>query len=134
MVETATDKYVDWKLNQLNTKLDWSKVCRDCGIDKDDEKTICIITEDVGKVVTFRYGMGLIEMQRFQPESPTIIIRCTEPVFRAIIAGKLHPDEAFYGNLAKFEGSSLIREKIASNLLFDIIFGTKFDEYKTKPT
>lgn len=50
---------------------------------------------------------------------PTVTVRCSMRVFKALLAGKLTINQFVYERLGDFEGANLIRDKIILEGLFD---------------
>jgi len=122
IIDSAVEKYIQWKLKKLNAGLDWNRLSTAVGVNHTDEKSIIIQTTDTNKTYPFQYSNHSLEWLDFAPLEPTVLLRCTDKTFRAIITGKIGVDQAFYGNLVELEGKNLLREKIAANILFDAFF------------
>ena len=117
----AMEKYIKWKLKHLNNGLDWERLSTDVGVAK-GEKSIVAHIKDTQKVYAFLYNDSELNWVDYVPLDPTVRMYCTNKVFKAIITGKIDVDQAFYGNLADFEGKNLIAEKFAANVLFSAFF------------
>jgi putative sterol carrier protein len=127
------EKFIHWKVRKLNEGINWDRLADDIGADPTTERSIvAYITDKDDKVHSFLYGNYRLEWIKHPVENPTIVMRCNEQTFRAILAGRIGPDEAFYGGLAEFTGKeSLLREKIIANLLFSTFFTEEgFERYK----
>tara|TARA_Y100000310_G_scaffold187870_1_gene187845 strand:+ start:1735 stop:2205 length:471 start_codon:yes stop_codon:yes gene_type:complete len=122
VVENALGKYIRWKLGKLNGGLDWERLAVAVGVKANDEKSIVIKTTNTDSTFSFQYSDRSLEWLDYAPLEPTVLMRCTDKVFRAIITGKIGVDQAFYGNLVELEGANLLREKFAANVLFDAFF------------
>ena len=133
--EGILEKFISWKVNKLNDGIDWDRLADDVGVDPTSERSIvAYITDRDDTVHSFLYGNYRLEWIKHPIEDPTVVMRCNEQTFRAILAGHIGPDEAFYGGLAEFTGKeSLLREKIIANLLFATFFTEDgFERYKAK--
>jgi len=128
------EKFIHWKVRKLNEGIDWDRLADDVGVDPTSERSIVTYVTDRDKVHSFLYGNYRLEWIKHPVENPTIVMRCNEQTFRAILAGRIGPDEAFYGGLAEFTGKeSLLREKIIANLLFSTFFTEEgFERYKAE--
>lgn len=133
MVGEIVSKYIRWRIRKLNNEIDWDRFTTAVGLTYDAEKVVTLHTTDVDGSFSFRYGNGKMEWLDHTPLEPTVEIWCNERTFKAIITGKLGPDQAFYGNLCEFRGASLLAEKIAANLFFDVVFGDRLDDFKKQP-
>ena len=122
IIEGAVEKYIKWKLKKLNRGLDWDKLAVAVGVKTTEEKSIIIQTTDTNRTYSFQYSNHSLDWLDHAPLEPTVLMRCTDKTFRAIITGKIGVDQAFYGNLVDLEGKHLLREKMASNVLFDAFF------------
>lgn len=127
-------KFINWKVRKLNDGIDWDRLADDIGVEPTSERSIVAYITDKDKVHSFLYGNYRLEWVQHPIETPTVVMRCNEQTFRAILAGRIGPDEAFYGGLAEFTGKeSLLREKIVANLLFSTFFTEEgFQRYKAK--
>ena len=127
-------KFINWKVRELNEGIDWDRLADDIGADPTSERSIVAYVTDKDKVHSFLYGNYRLEWIQHPVENPTVVMRCNEQTFRAILAGRIGPDEAFYGGLAEFTGKeSLLREKIVANLLFSTFFTEEgFERYKAE--
>jgi len=117
----AMEKYIKWKLTHLNDGLDWERLSVDVGVVKGEKSIVCHV-KDTQKVYAFVYSDAELRWVDYVPLDPTVRMYCTNKVFKAIITGKIDVDQAFYGNLADFEGKNLIAEKFAANVLFSAFF------------
>jgi len=130
--DSVLNRYINWKLTKLNTGLDWEKFTAAVGLIQDQKKVVIYYLTDKDDTYAFEYGDGQIVWLDHIPLKKTAEIWSNTEVFKAIITGKISPDEAFYGNLVAFTGEHLLREKIAANVLFDVLFGNRFDEFALK--
>ena len=129
---SAMEKYIKWKLTHLNEGLDWERLSADVGVSKGEKSIVCHV-KDTKKVYAFVYSDAELRWVDFVPLDPTVRMYCTNKVFKAIITGKIDVDQAFYGNLADFEGKNLIAEKFAANVLFSAFFTAEgYADYSKK--
>jgi len=131
VVENALSKYIKWKIRKLNGNLDWERLGKAVGCSADEEKSIVIYTKDKNGTYPFVYSNRALQWTDHVPVEPTVTLRCSHKVFKAIITGQIGVDEAFYGNLVDIEGENLLREKIAANILFEAFFSDEgYQKYK----
>lgn len=130
--DNMLEKFINWKVRKLNEGIDWDRLADDVGVDPTSERSIVTYVTDKDTVHSFLYGNYRLEWVKHPVENATVVMKCNEQTFRAILAGKIGPDEAFYGGLAEFTGKeSLLREKIVANLLFSTFFTEEgFERYK----
>ncbi len=127
--ESVLNRYINWKLDILNNGLDWEKFTKAVGLVDDEKKVIAYYLTDTDETYVFEYGGGVIRWLDHIPIDKTVELWSKQAVFKAIITGKITPDEAFYGNLVAFSGDHLLREKITANVLFGVLFGDMFDKF-----
>lgn len=128
------DRFIRWKVKKLNDGIDWDKLSEDVGVEPTSERSIVAYVTDLDEVHSFLYGNYTLEWLKHPVEEPTVVMKCNQQTFRAILAGKIGPDEAFYGGLAEFTGKeSLLREKIVANILFETFFTDEgFERYRAR--
>lgn len=96
-------KYVKVKIKRINKNVDFERLFED--VPHGPHSTIAFLISDVGDDVGFGYDKDEGKIVEFSEISnPTLIIKCSKRTFKAMMAGKLTPDEMYYGNLAEFEG------------------------------
>ena len=131
--ESVLNRYINWKLDTLNNGLDWGKFTKAVGLVNDEIKVVAYYLTDTDETYVFQYGNNAIKWLDHIPVDKTVEIWSKRSVFKAIITGKITPDEAFYGNLVTFSGAHLLREKITANVLFGVLFGDLFDDFAIGP-
>lgn len=119
--DSLLQKYIKYKIDKINEAMDLKEYFKEVPHAK--VSSLAIVITDVGDNVGFGYDAGkekIVELSDL--ETPTLEIRCTKKVFKAVITGKIQPDELYYGNLADFVGNyQTLYHKLSLELLFKLM-------------
>ena len=80
-------------------------------------RTLAFHLTDAGEGVGFGHKNGQLVMLK-DVGTPTLIVKCSTRVFRALLAGKMNSDDLFYSGFAEVEGRAVFRDKIILTAAF----------------
>lgn len=109
--DALLEKYIKFKMNQANKHA--SSLFGKEEVEKYHGRTLGVKLIDLGDNVGFGFDYTerqFVELDRLQ--NPTILAKCTSRVMRAFLAGRLTPEQIFYGGLAEIDGEYILRDKV----------------------
>jgi len=109
-----------FKIKQANKKVNFAEFSEKYNIPKD--RTLAIDIHDAGDGLGLCFTSDGIKALD-QVQDPTILVRCSKRVFRAIVSGKITPGELFLNeDLAKVYGDHALQDFVWFERLFKEVF------------
>ena len=105
LVDGVVSKFLKMKIRKINANCDIAP------LQEFKDRSIAIIINDVGDNTGFGFNEGRI-VEVSDVESPTVILKMSLRVFKALLAGKLSTSEIFYSDLVEAHGAHLMRDKV----------------------